>query len=188
VDWYSDLATEGLSMFANIGNPDFRNHLLERASRLVREFGIDGIFLDISGKWENCPDFSPFEGTLAFAQEFHARHPEALLMGEYGFDLLWNAFAIFAEGDTPLGHCDALMRYARSGYYLAHPAPGSGSGGVHEHAWFWQGAEHADASLIIPTIGVTDDTTTMHAAAAEAALRQASQWRQRVPAIADAKW
>ena len=78
VDWDSDLSTEGHTMMANTGHPDFQNHLLERSSYLVNEFGVDGIFLDISGCWRNCSDFSPYEGTLAchpIARHAHERPP-----------------------------------------------------------------------------------------------------------------
>lgn len=180
VDWDSDLSPESHTVLANIGHPDFRNHLLERSTRLVKEFGVDGIFLDISGLWRNCPDHSPYEGTLAWAEEMRRRHPGTLLMGEFGHDLLWNAFGIFSEGYAPLGHCDALLRYARSGYYLAHRAPGSGSGGIHEHAWFWDDVTDDNRPFLIPTIGVTDDTTTVHAAAAESEIAFARAWQQRL--------
>lgn len=184
VDWDFDLSPESHTVMANIGHPDFRRHLVERSSYLIEEFGVDGIFLDISGLWRNCPDYAPHEGVLLWAAEMRERCPDILLMGEYGYDLLWNTFACFAEGRAPLGHCDSLLRYARSSYYLAHRAPGSESGGVHELAWGWNDLNDQNRGYLIPSIGVTEDILENHRAAAEAEIDFALYWRQQLPPIA----
>jgi hypothetical protein len=186
VDWDYDLATENNGLILNLGHPGYRQYLVEKSSRLVTEFGADAIFLDITFYWENDPKYSPYEGTVAWAQEMHRRFPGLLLFGENSYDALWGVFPIFAEDRGPTGHEAALHRYARQTYYLAHPSPVSGSGGVHEGAWNYQGWRWNDPAMTIPALSVVQDTITTHAQQAEDVIAAARQWEFREPPIARA--
>lgn len=186
VDWDYDLATENNGMLMNLGHPGYRAYMLERASRLVDEFGVDGIFLDITFWWENDPRYSPYEGTRAWADEMRRRYPHLLLMAENSYDALWESFPMWAEDQGPTGHSAALYRYARQTYYLAHPSPGSGSGGIHEGAWFYQGWKWNVPELTVPALSVVEDTITTHARETEAEIERARQWTFRPPLIASA--
>lgn len=184
VDWDYDLATENNGFLLNLGHPGFRAYLLERASRLVSEFGVDGIFLDITYYWENDPQYSPYEGTIVWADEMRRRHPHLLLFGENSYDALWGIFPIFAEDQGPVGLEAALHRYARQTYYLAHPSPGRGSGGSHEGAWHYQGWKWNVPELTIPALSIVEDTITTYARETEAEIERAKQWAFRAPPIA----
>ena len=184
IDWDYDLAPENNLVVLNLGHPKFRNYLIERASQLVSEFDVDGIFLDITFLWENDSRYSPYEGTLAWAQEMRRRHPHILLFGENSYDLLWAVFPIFHEEQGPTGHAGALHRYARQTYYLAHPSPGSGSGGVHEGAWHYRGWKWNVPELTIPALSVVEDSITTHARATEAVIARARRWEFAPPPIA----
>jgi len=183
VDWDYDLSVESNSVLANLGHPEFRRHMLDRAGYLVDTFGVDGIFLDVSSYWVNDPRYSPYEGTLAWAQEMKARYPELLLFGENSYDALWGAFSLFHEGGAPGAYEYALYRYARQTHYLAHPAPGKGSSGVHEWSWAVAGEE---APELIPTLSVLSDTITSHADEAERQMAKAKVWKASLPGIAGA--
>jgi hypothetical protein len=184
VDWDYDLATENNGYLMNLGHPGYRAYMLERASRLVDEFGVDGIFLDIAFYWENDPHYSPYEGTVAWVDEMRARYPHLLLFGENSYDALWGLFPMWAEDQGPTGHAAALHRYARQTYYLAHPSPVTGSGGVHEGAWHYQGWKWNVPELSLPALSIVEDTITKHAKATEAEIERAKQWQFRAPPIA----
>src|SRR5581483_5142294 len=185
VDWDYDLIREENGLLLNLGHPAFRAHMLERTSRLVDEFGVDGIFLDIAYYWENDPQYSPYEGTVEYVNEMRRRYPHLLLFGENSYDALWGLFPLWAEDQGPTGFEAALYRYARQTYYLAHPSPGSGSGGVHEGAWHYQGWKWNSAEMTIPALSVVSDTITTHARATEAEIEKAKHWHFHAPPIAN---
>ncbi|UVI27329.1 hypothetical protein [Paenibacillus spongiae] len=185
VDWDYDLAVENDSVLANMGHPDFRRHMIERASYLVDEYGVDGIFLDISSFWANDPRYSPYEGTMAWADEMRARYPGLLLFGENSYDALWGTFGLFHEAGSPGAYEHALYRYTRQSHYLAHPALGRGSAGVHEWSWRWAvGLPEGEFPELIPTLSIVSDTITEHAEAAQSVIEQARKWKQALPGIA----
>lgn len=185
VDWDYDLSAESNSVLANLGHPAFREHMIERAAHLVDTYGVDGIFLDVSSYWINDPVHSPYEGTLAWAAAMKSRYPDLLLFGENSYDALWGAFSLFHEGRAPGAYEYALYRYARQTHYLAHPAPGKGSGGVHEWAWPSGGQlPSGDTPEVIPTLSIVADTLTRHADEAEAQIAKAKAWRMHLPGLA----
>ena len=184
IDWDYDLAMDRKGMMANPGHPGFRRQMLARASRLVEEFGVDGLFLDITAAWENDPRYSVYEGLADWVEEMHRRHPGLLLFAENHYDLLWGLFPIFHEWRAPIGPEGSLYRYARQTYYLAHPAPGSLSAGVHEMAWNYPEQRMARPELTIPTLAIADNTITKHGEAAEQVIDNAKNWRQELPEIA----
>src|SRR5699024_10183829 len=169
----------------NLGHPGYLEHMIERSKYLVDGYGVDGIFLDITIWWANDPNYSPYEGTVAWAKAMKKAYPELLLFGENSYDALWGLFSIFHERGRPSGHAHALYRYARQTEYLAAAAPGLGSGGIHEYAWNDNGLPwERDFPELIPTLSVVNDTMTTYAKAAEYTVKQARAWSPVKPGIA----
>ncbi|PLS01052.1 DUF6259 domain-containing protein [Neobacillus cucumis] len=184
VDWDYDLSTENNCMLANMGHPGYLEHMIERSKYLVNEYGVDGIFLDISIFWTNDPNYSPYEGTVAWAKAMKEAFPHLLLFGENSYDALWGVFSIFHEMGRPAGHGHALYRYARQTYYLAAAAPGLGSGGIHEYAWNSNGLPwERDFPELVPTLSVVGDTMTTYEKATELIVKKAKGWKPIHPGI-----
>ncbi|HPJ01693.1 MAG TPA: hypothetical protein PKU80_02505 [Candidatus Limiplasma sp.] len=180
IDWNSDLFYEKIGWIANFGHPGFNRKMVEISSQLIDTYGFDGVFLDGAIRWENTPDYSPYEGMKAWARALHEKHPNALLMGEDGYDLLWNEFGLFATFMQPLGLQNAMLRYTRQSWYLAYPAPG-GSGGIHEQAWYSPTADGKMKEYIIPTVSFVGDTLDKHWDEAKEQLLEASRWQLKTP-------
>lgn len=182
VDWDYDLFVENNCMLANIGHPKFQKYMVDKSNHLIENYGFDGLFLDITYWYENDPNYSPYEGLVEWAKQMKKLHPEILLFGENSYDVLWSVFSIFHERGYPAGHGNSLYRYARQTHYLAYPAPGLGSGGIHEYAWNENGeAWERDIRELIPTLSVVGDTISHHAKAAEFIIEKAKSWEPIYP-------
>ncbi len=169
-----------MGWIVNFGHPGFNRKMVEITNEILETYGFDGVFLDGAIRWENCPDYSPYEGMKAWAEGVHRRHPHALLMGEDGYDLLWNEFGLFATFMQPLGLENAMLRYTRQSWYLAYPAPG-GSGGIHEQAWYSSTANGKMEDYIIPTVSIVGDTLEKHFDELKAELEEAARWELKSP-------
>lgn len=177
VDWDYDLFKENNCIIANIGHPDYLRHMIKRSNYLINTIGVDGIFLDTTITWENDPHYSPYEGLVKWGTEMNKSHPDLLLFGENSYDALWGVFSIFHERNYLAGHGNSLYRYAMQTHYLAYPAPGMGSGGIHEFAWNQNGpAWERDHPELIPTLSIVSDTIEKHAQATEFLIRGAKNW------------
>ena len=184
VDWDYDLSTENNCMLANMGHPGFLQHMIDKSNYLVETIGVDGIFLDISFFWANDPHYSPYEGLVKWAQEMKKHHPDLLLFGENSYDVLWDVFSIFHELGYPAGHGHALYRYCRQTHYLAYPAPGMGSGGIHEFAWNQSGLPwEREVPELIPTLSVVSDTIDKNWHGAKYLIHKARNWNQVYPGV-----
>lgn len=179
-DWDSDLNPEKGGWLVNYGHPGYCDAMVVISSGLIERYDFDGIFLDGAIRWENSPDYSPYEGMKRWGDEMRRRHPQALLMAEDGYDLLWDIFGLFATSMQPLGIEQAMLRYTRQSWYLAYPAPG-GSGGIHEQAWFSRTANGQMTEYIIPTFAAVDDTLSDHRAELEEAVKRAANWTMATP-------
>ncbi len=184
VDWDYDLSSENNCMLANMGHPGYLKHMIEKSNYLIETFGVDGIFLDITCFWANDPNYSPYEGLVKWAKEMKRKHPNLLLFGENSYDALWGIFSVFHEMGTPSGHGHALYRYAKQTHYLAYPAPGKGSGGIHEYAWNQNGLPwERDIPELIPTLSVVSDTIEQYSQSAKFQIKKANNWYQVYPGI-----
>jgi hypothetical protein len=183
VDWDADLSRECRGMIVNFGHPGFRGYMLDSAGSLIEHYGIDGVFLDGAIRWENSPDYSPYEGIVAFADEFKKRHPECILMGEDGYDAIWGSFDLFATSWQPLGLEYSMLRYTRQSYYLSYPAE-NGSGGVHEQAWYSDTAKRAIPQYTIPTLSIVENVIEDHGEAIQGKIGDYAKWSLRLPDIA----
>lgn len=178
LDWNSDMSKECRGVIANFGHPGFRQYMVESSCRLIKEFDVDGIFLDGAIRWLNSPDYSNYEGIKSWAEEMNRRHPDRLLMAEDGYDALWGLFGLFATGEGPLGLENAFLRYARMTHYLAYPAE-NGSGGVHECAWYWRDADKAQAEYTIPTISLMDGIIEQYGDELKEKIGRYRQWTMK---------
>lgn len=178
VDWDYDLFIENNCYLANIGHPEYLQHMLERSKYIAGEFNVDGIFLDITIWWENDPYYSPYEGLAQWAETMKKEYPELLLFGENSYDVLWGVFSLFHEQGHPGGHGNALYKYAMQTHYLAYPAPGMGSGGIHEFAWNENGFPwERDIPELIPTLSIVSDTIKNYEKSTEYTIKKAKSWK-----------
>ncbi|MFH1880166.1 MAG: hypothetical protein ABIK64_05190, partial [Bacillota bacterium] len=180
VDWNGDLLYEKMGWIVNFGHPGFNQKMVEITNEILETYGFDGVFLDGAIRWENSPDYSPYEGMKAWAEGVHKKFPGALLMGEDGYDLLWNEFGLFATFMQPLGLENVMLRYTRQSWYLACPAPG-GSGGIHEQAWYSSTANGKMKEYVIPTVSIVGDTLEKHFDELKAELEEAARWEIKSP-------
>lgn len=155
VDWDNDRHQEGWVAYMNLGVPSWRNWLAERISSVIRQYAVDGYFLDISGGWINNPQADMHEGMRQLVGTLRTRFPGVLACGEFHYDALLSVFPMFHVWSP------RMQKYCRSFEHLSHPAPGRGSSGVHESGY---GSFNSTTGSVrpgpIPTITVVDDTFT----------------------------
>ena len=173
-DWDGDRSGEDDQVFCNPGEPAFRAHLLAQLDRVVRDHGVDGVFLDTSACWFNDPRFGLMEGYQALVGALRRDHPGLLVAGEGWFDALLGLFPVNQTWHDPSAEfrCpDVMSRFARALPHLSVAAPGAGSTGVHEAGW---GTPPRVDSPLAPgtlrAISFVDDTLADHADAVAAIL------------------
>ncbi len=155
LDWNTDLQIETMGLIMNFGHPKYRNYMISKTEELFDTYDIDGVFLDGTLRWQNSPDYSPYEGIVEYTKEIRKRYPEKLIMGEDGYDAIYGLFDLFHTSAGPLGLENYLLRYTRQFYYLAYPAE-NGSSGVHEIGWSNDShtINSADPNYTIPSISI----------------------------------
>ena len=134
LDWNTDLKIETLGLIMNFGHPKYLDYMISKTSELFDIYGIDGVFLDGTLRWQNSPDYSPYEGLVKYTKEIRKKYPQKLIMGEDGYDAVYGLFDLFHTSGGPLGLENYLLRYTRQFYYLAYPSE-NGSAGIHEIGW-----------------------------------------------------
>ncbi len=176
IDWNSDLSHENMGYVVNYGHPQLRAYMLKKVDELIDFYHFDGIFLDGAIRWSNAPDYSPYEGIVAFADEFSRRHPGKLLMGEDGYDVLWGKFGLFATSWGPLGLEHAMLRYTRQTEYLAYPAL-NGSSGIHEIGWNWNTIDKSKKAFTIPSLTLFAGDTKRYRDEIDRKLSECADWK-----------
>jgi hypothetical protein len=155
VDWDNDRHQEGWVAYMNLGVESWRTWLTERITSVIRQYGMDGYFLDISGGWINNPQADMHEGMKRLVGALRSRFPAVLACGEFHYDALVGVLPFFHV------YSPKMQKYSRSFEHLSHPAPGRGSSGVHESGYGnWNAATGSVRRGPIPTITVVDDTFT----------------------------
>ena len=155
LDWNTDLNIETMGLIMNFGHPKYREYMISKTAELFDTYDVDGVFLDGTLRWENSPDYSPYEGLVQYTKEIRRRYPDKLIMGEDGYDLVYGLFDLFHTSGGPLGLENYLLRYTRQFYYLAYPSL-SGSAGVHEIGWSNNSVtiKNADPDYTIPSMSL----------------------------------
>ncbi|MEC8547499.1 MAG: hypothetical protein VXY19_04165 [Bacteroidota bacterium] len=155
LDWNTDLQKETMGLIMNFGHPKYLNYMISKTAELFDTYDVDGIFLDGTLRWQNSPDYSPYEGLIEYTNEIRKKYPEKLVMGEDGYDAIYGLFDLFHTSAGPLGLENYMLRYTRQFYYLAYPAE-NGSAGIHEIGW--SGDSHtiknAKTEFTIPSLSI----------------------------------
>tara|TARA_B100000963_G_scaffold143045_1_gene124530 strand:- start:1500 stop:3200 length:1701 start_codon:yes stop_codon:yes gene_type:complete len=155
LDWNTDLQIETMGLIMNFGHPKYRNYMISKTVDLFETYGIDGIFLDGTLRWQNSPDYSAYEGLVQYTKEIRKRYPQKMIMGEDGYDAIYGLFDLFHTSGGPLGLENYMLRYTRQFYYLAYPAE-NGSAGIHEIGWSSDShtIKNAKPEFTIPSISI----------------------------------
>jgi len=155
LDWNIDLSVETMGLIMNFGHPAYRQYMIEKTGELFDTFNVDGVFLDGTLRWDNCPDFSPYEGLIQYTKEMRKKYPTKLLMGEDGYDAIYGLFDMFHTSGGPLGLENYMLKYTRQFYYLSYPAE-NGSAGIHEIGWSVNShtINNANPEYTIPSISL----------------------------------
>ena len=155
LDWNTDLKIETMGLIMNFGHPKYLDYMISKTSELFDIYGIDGVFLDGTLRWQNSPDYSAYEGLVKYTKEIKKKYPQKLIMGEDGYDAVYGLFDLFHTSGGPLGIENYLLRYTRQFYYLAYPSE-NGSAGIHEIGWSNDShtIKNADPKYTIPSISL----------------------------------
>ena len=155
LDWNTDLKIETMGLIMNFGHPKYLDYMVSKTSELFDIYGIDGVFLDGTLRWQNSPDYSAYEGLVKYTKEIRKKYPKKLIMGEDGYDAIYGLFDLFHTSGGPLGLENFLLRYTRQFYYLAYPSE-NGSAGIHEIGWSNDShtIKNADPKYTIPSISL----------------------------------
>ena len=155
LDWNTDLKIETMGLIMNFGHPKYLDYMISKTSELFDIYGIDGVFLDGTLRWQNSPDYSAYEGLVKYTKEIRKKYPQKLIMGEDGYDAVYGLFDLFHTSGGPLGLENYLLRYTRQFYYLAYPSE-NGSAGIHEIGWSNDShtIKNADPKYTIPSISL----------------------------------
>jgi len=178
VDWDVDRSGEEQVHWANMGHKGYQDHMFERACYLVDRFGVDGIFYDISHWYVNDPEHDFFQGFRSLCLRLKERYPHLLLFGEGWYDGLLPFIPLFHSQRYPL-YLEAFTRYARMAGHLSTPAPGAGSSGVHERG-FGRYRRARFSPILIPTLGVVEDTLPDHEEEVLATIEVAKEYARRM--------
>jgi hypothetical protein len=165
LDWNLDLSKETMGLIMNFGHPAYRDYMVEKTGELFDRFGVDGVFLDGTLRWENAPDYSPYDG----------------------YDAIYGLFDMFHTSGGPLGLENFMLRYTRQFYYLSYPAE-NGSAGVHEIGWSDQHPtiRSAQPEYTIPSISMLHGVVETHGDIIREKLEQHKKWHLKsCPVMAD---
>jgi len=178
LDWNVDLSIETMGLIMNFGHPDYRRYMIEKTSELFDTFDIDGVFLDGTLRWDNCPDFSPYEGLIEYTKNVKERYPTKMIMGEDGYDAVYGLFDMFHTSGGPLGLENYVLRYTRQFYYLSYPAE-NGSAGVHEIGWSFNSPtiNSAKQEYTIPSISILNGIIETYGGTMKKKLEDYKKWQ-----------
>lgn len=170
IDWDHDGLGDPAHAYIALEPPALREILVDTIERLVRDYGIDAVFLDETcNVFYNDPAWDQVEGVRRLVRDIHQAHPELLVAGEEWNELLLGLTPVVqlweetADGRGGFGRCKSpLMRrwagqFIRGCGYLALASP-DGQTGVHEwpdKPWV---DERENEAFYIPTLSITGAT------------------------------
>lgn len=170
IDWDFDGLGDSAHAYIALEPPGLREILCDVVDRLVRDYGIDGVFLDETcNVFYNDPAWDQVEGVRRLIRDLHERQPNVLIAGEEWNEMLLAMTPIVqvweycSDGLPGFGrHRSPLLRnwaaqFIRSCGYLAMASP-DGERGVHE----WPDVPWVDEDQVepfyIPTVAITRHT------------------------------
>lgn len=163
----------------NPAAPGWHQHLLETATRLIENYGIDAIFLDTYGMWSNDPAHPVFPGLIRLRDEIKRKYPDVFFTGENWWDLM--------PVISPMTHDDGLYlgrwweffhRYSRGFAFNGWGDPSRNSTGVNE-AGYLKYKRVKDSPYLIPSLIVVDGTLENAPDEVDAVIEQARIWSQK---------
>ena len=163
----------------NPGAPGWHMHLLETASRLVDDYGIDSIFLDTYGVWTNDPAHAVYPGLIRLRDELKTRYPDVFFTGEQWWDVL--------AAVSPLTHDDGLYlgrwweffhKYSRGYAFNGWGDPSRNSTGVFEGG-YQPFKLVPDSPYLIPSLIVVDGTLEKAPEKVDMVIEQAKKWTEK---------
>lgn len=175
--WDEDLATEPIWQPLNVGEAEFRQHLLHRIHSITDQFQTDGVVLDISGWLPKDPRHDLFNGLSQLIRNLQQRYEDYLIFGENGSDLHWSMIPFYHHG-AHLKADHPFFTYCRTAYHLWQGAPGRGSTGVFEGGLNPYQALKVD-NPAIPTLAIVQDTLSSHADEMEKVIDMSMKWGDR---------
>ena len=178
LDWNIDLSIETMGLIMNFGHPKYRQYMIEKTAELFDTYDVDGVFLDGTLRWDNSPDYSPYEGLIQYTKEIRERYPAKMLMGEDGYDAIYGLFDMFHTSGGPLGLENYMLKYTRQFYYLSYPAE-NGSSGIHEIGWSLNSPtiNNAKPEYTIPSISLFNGIIETYGDTIRAKLQKYKKWQ-----------
>lgn len=170
IDWDHDGLGDAAHAYIALEPPALREILVTVVDRLVRDYGIDAVFLDETcNVFYNDPAWDQVEGVRRLVRDLHEAHPELLIAGEEWNEMLLGLTPLvqiweetqdgrkgFGREKSPLMRRWA-GRFVRACGYLALASP-DGTTGVHEwpdKPWL---DERENEPFYIPTLSLTKHT------------------------------
>lgn len=157
VDWDGDRMPDSYRVNANIGDPSFRQFILDKVVQNMEKYNFDGTFMDITQTFHNDPRCHITEGHLAFTQYLKEQYSDHLLFGEEIYDGLMGAYPLCHSSASNFESFNSYYEdYNRVTYHLYHPAP-TGSTGVYETGYQEPFLPDPEEN-IIPCLAIVNDT------------------------------
>jgi len=191
IDWDHDGLGDAAHAYIALEPPAMREILVETVGRLIRDYGIDAVFLDETcNVFYNDPAWDQVEGVRLLVRDLREAYPDVLIAGEEWNEMLlgltpvvqiWEETADgrkgFGRGRSPLVR-EWAGRFIRSCGYLALASP-DGETGVHEwpnKPWL---DERQNEAFYIPTLSITKDTLERGMDGIRATVERAREYAER---------
>ena len=170
IDWDHDGLGDAAHAYIALEPPALREILVDAINRLVRDYGLDAVFLDETcNVFYNDPAWDQVEGVRLLVRDIQKAQPDLLVAGEEWNEMLLGLTPVvqiweetqdgrkgFGHGRSPLVRAWA-GRFVRSCGYLALASP-DGTTGVHEwpdKPWV---DERWNEAFYLPTLSITKHT------------------------------
>jgi hypothetical protein len=191
IDWDYDGQGDPAHAYIALEPPALREILVERIGALVRDYGIDAVFLDETcNVFYNDPAWDQVEGVRRLVRELHERYPELLIAGEEWNETLLGLTPVVQiweetqDGRKAFGREKSPLmrtwggRFIRALGYLALASP-DGRTGVHEWPDVPWVDERQNEAFYVPTLSFTRETLERGMPGVLATIERAKDYVQR---------